>query len=101
YAGSIALNGEQLRLKAGKDDNLIAADAKQLQAFRARIAMVFQHFNLWAHMTVLENVIEAPMHVLKLSRDEAIAKAELYLQKVGVYHRKDFHPSHLSGGEQQ
>lgn len=101
YAGSISLNGEALRFKAGTERNLAAADAKQLQNFRARIAMVFQHFNLWAHMTVLENVIAAPLHVLKQNRDEAIAKAELYLKKVGVYHRKDFYPSHLSGGEQQ
>lgn len=101
YAGTISLNDEQLRLKTGKDGNLVAADVSQLQNFRARISMVFQHFNLWAHMTVLENVIEAPIHVLKQSRAEAVAKAELYLQKVGVYHRKDFYPSHLSGGEQQ
>ena len=100
-AGSIALNGEQLRLVADKSGNLVAQDSKQLQTFRAKIAMVFQHFNLWGHMSVLENVIEAPIHVLKQSRAEALEKAELYLNKVGVYHRKDYHPAHLSGGEQQ
>jgi arginine/ornithine transport system ATP-binding protein len=62
---------------------------------------VFQHFNLWSHMTVIQNVIEAPMHVLGLSRDEAVARAENYLTRVGVIHRKDFFPAHLSGGEQQ
>ena len=63
--------------------------------------MVFQHFNLWAHMTALENVIEAPVQVLGLSRREAVERAEKYLQRVGVAHRKDAYPAHLSGGEQQ
>ena len=63
--------------------------------------MVFQHFNLWAHMTALQNVIEAPIHALGLSRTEAIERAEHYLQRVGVHHRKDAFPAHLSGGEQQ
>lgn len=100
-AGRIALNGEQLKFKTGKDGNLQAADNQQLQKFRSKIAMVFQHFNLWGHMSVLENVIEVPLQVLKKSRAEAIEKAEMYLNKVGVYHRKDYHPAHLSGGEQQ
>ncbi|TFW07625.1 ABC transporter ATP-binding protein [Oxalobacteraceae bacterium OM1] len=101
YQGSIALNGEELKLVHGRDGNFVAADPRQLQRFRSRIAMVFQHFNLWGHMTVLENVIEAPIHVLGKDRDEAIAKAEAYLKKVGALHRKDFYPAHLSGGEQQ
>jgi arginine/ornithine transport system ATP-binding protein len=63
--------------------------------------MVFQHFNLWAHMTAVENVIEAPIHALKLSKAEALERAHGYLQRVGVYHRKDAFPAHLSGGEQQ
>jgi arginine/ornithine transport system ATP-binding protein len=63
--------------------------------------MVFQHFNLWAHMTALENVMEAPVHALGLSKAEALERATAYLQKVGVYHRKDAFPAHLSGGEQQ
>ncbi|WP_317202442.1 ABC transporter ATP-binding protein [Janthinobacterium sp.] len=100
-AGAIALNGETLGLETGKDGNLAASDPRQLQNFRARIAMVFQHFNLWGHMTVLENVIEAPRQVLGLGRDEAIARAEMYLRQVGVHHRKDAYPAHLSGGEQQ
>jgi arginine/ornithine transport system ATP-binding protein len=101
HAGSIALNGEELELAPVRDGSLAAVDRKQLQRFRSRIAMVFQHFNLWAHMTVLENIIEAPIHVLGKSRDESIAKAESYLQKVGALHRKNFYPAHLSGGEQQ
>jgi len=62
---------------------------------------VFQHFNLWAHMNVLENVMEAPVHVLGMSKAEARDKAEHYLQKVGVAHRKTAYPAHMSGGEQQ
>jgi arginine/ornithine transport system ATP-binding protein len=101
HGGSIALNGEALKLVAGKDGSLAAADRRQLQRFRSRIAMVFQHFNLWSHMTVLENVIEAPVHVLGLDRKEALARAESMLNKVGAFHRKDAYPAHLSGGEQQ
>jgi arginine/ornithine transport system ATP-binding protein len=63
--------------------------------------MVFQQFNLWAHMTAIENVIEAPMLVLGLDRAEAVARGERYLEKVGVAHRKDAYPAFLSGGEQQ
>ena len=63
--------------------------------------MVFQNFNLWAHMTVLQNVIEAPVQVLGVKREEAIAKAEALLARVGVSHRKDVYPPQLSGGEQQ
>lgn len=100
-AGSIALNGEALRFKLDASGQLAAADPAQLQRFRSRIAMVFQHFNLWAHMTVLQNVMEAPVQVLGQPRAEVLERAEMYLNKVGVYHRKDYHPSQLSGGEQQ
>jgi arginine/ornithine transport system ATP-binding protein len=99
--GTIALNGEVLDLVSDRDGSLKARDPKQLQRMRAKLAMVFQHFNLWAHMTALENVIEAPIHVMGLSKAEAIARAEKYLQRVGVAHRKDMYPAHMSGGEQQ
>jgi arginine/ornithine transport system ATP-binding protein len=99
--GRILLNGEALNLPPDRDGTLKAADAGQLQRFRARVTMVFQHFNLWAHMTALENVIEAPMQVLKLSKAEAIERGEALLARVGVAHRKNNHPAHLSGGEQQ
>ncbi len=101
HAGQILLNGEALKLLPGKDGALRAADDKQLQRLRSRLSMVFQHFNLWAHMNVLENVMEAPMHVLGMSKAEARDKAEHYLQKVGVAHRKTAYPAHMSGGEQQ
>ncbi len=103
-SGRILVDGEELALvpdlrdKAG---SLRAQDSRQLQRLRSRVAMVFQHFNLWAHMTALENVTEVPVHVLGLSKAEALERAERYLNKVGVYHRKDAYPAHLSGGEQQ
>ncbi len=99
--GRIALAGEELRLRRDRRGELDAADPAQLQRMRSRIAMVFQSFNLWAHMTAVENVIEAPIRVLGLSKAEARARADAYLQRVGVFHRKDAYPAHLSGGEQQ
>jgi len=101
HEGQIKLNGETLQLKRAKDGTLMASEAHALEKFRARLSMVFQHFNLWAHMTVIENVIEAPMQVLGISKSEAISRAEKYLNRVGVWHRKDFYPAHLSGGEAQ
>ena len=101
HTGRILLNGEQLRLKAGKDGALHAEDARQLQRMRSRLAMVFQHFNLWSHMSALDNVMEAPVHVLGMAKREAREKAEYYLAKVGVAHRKEAYPAHMSGGEQQ
>ncbi|UUY06813.1 ABC transporter ATP-binding protein [Pseudomonas sp. J452] len=101
YGGKILLNGEELKLVKNKDGALKAADPKQLQRMRSRLSMVFQHFNLWSHMSALENVIEAPVHVLGVSKKEALEKAEHYLAKVGVAHRKDAYPAHMSGGEQQ
>ncbi|MBW5414967.1 ABC transporter ATP-binding protein [Pseudomonas sp. MAG002Y] len=101
HAGKILLNGEELKLQSTKQGALKAADPKQLQKMRSRLAMVFQHFNLWSHMTVMQNVIEAPIHVLGVSKAEAIERAERYLAKVGVSHRKDAYPAHMSGGEQQ
>ncbi|QGZ58439.1 ABC transporter ATP-binding protein [Paraburkholderia acidiphila] len=101
-SGRITLNGEEIRTGADRGGALRVSDPKQLQKMRTRLSMVFQHFNLWAHMTVLENIIEAPVSVLGLSRSEAEARARKYLDKVGlaagVEHK---YPSHLSGGQQQ
>ncbi|MBU1331015.1 MAG: ABC transporter ATP-binding protein [Gammaproteobacteria bacterium] len=101
HSGQILLNGEALKLVPTKDGALKAAEPKQLQRMRSRLAMVFQHFNLWSHMSALENVMEAPVHVLGMSKAEARDKAEHYLGKVGVAHRKAAYPAHMSGGEQQ
>jgi arginine/ornithine transport system ATP-binding protein len=100
-AGEVYLHGELIRMKPGPDGNLAPVDQKQVDRLRARLSMVFQSFNLWSHMTVLENVIEAPIHVLKLSKGEAIERAEAVLQRVGMLDRKDYYPAHCSGGQQQ
>jgi histidine transport system ATP-binding protein len=101
-AGQIVVDGETVRTKADRAGNLEVADHKQLQRIRTKLAMVFQHFNLWAHMNVLENVMEAPVHVLGLSRREAEDRARTYLEKVGLAPRvEEQYPSHLSGGQQQ
>jgi len=68
---------------------------------RSKLSMVFQHFNLWSHLTVEENVSEAPLRVLKLSKSEAMDRAHKYLDKVGILSKKDEYPSRLSGGQQQ
>ena len=84
-----------------KSNNPIPEDMQQVIRLRSRLGMVFQSFNLWAHMTVLENVTEALIHVLKMSKSEACEQAEATLNKVGMYDRKDYYPAHISGGQQQ
>ncbi len=101
HEGRLQLGQEELRLTRDRDGSLRASDAKQLQRWRARLAFVFQNFNLWAHRTAIENVIEAPVHVLGVPRKQALEKAEALLDRVGLAHRRDIYPSRLSGGEQQ
>jgi arginine/ornithine transport system ATP-binding protein len=100
-AGRIVVNGEEIAMKAARGGRLQPADPKQVARIRARLAMVFQSFNLWSHMTILQNVIEAPVHVLRLPKPEAIERAKALLDKVGIGDRLDYYPSHLSGGQQQ
>lgn len=100
-AGEIWVNGELIEMKNSRSGKSIPANDKQVQRIRSRLAMVFQGFNLWSHMTVLENVVEAPIHVLGVPKAQAIENAELILKKVGLYERKDYYPGHLSGGQQQ
>ena len=99
-SGKVFVHGELIRMREGASGR-VAEDTKQVERIRAKLAMVFQSFNLWSHMTVLENVIEAPIHVQKKSKAEAIELAEKTLQRVGLYDRMDYYPSHLSGGQQQ
>ena len=95
-AGSITLDGQTLDLSKG------APPAAQLQNLRTRLAMVFQHFNLWSHLTVLENICLAPRKVLGISASEAEARARKYLDKVGLPARAaEQYPAFLSGGQQQ
>ncbi|CAM2338444.1 MULTISPECIES: ABC transporter ATP-binding protein [Burkholderia] len=101
-AGQIVVDGEIVRTKTDRAGALEVADHKQLQRIRTKLAMVFQHFNLWAHMNVLENVMEAPVHVLGITKKEAEERAREYLEKVGLPPRVEKqYPSHLSGGQQQ
>ena len=76
-------------------------DAQLLQQVRQRVGFVFQQFNLFPHLTVLENLIEAPVQVLNLSREEAVARATPLLARVGLSGKIDTQPRHLSGGQQQ
>ncbi len=99
--GRIEVTGEQVALAAGNDGNLHPSDRRQLERIRTRLGMVFQSFNLWQHMTVMQNVIEAPVHVLKLPKAEAMERGERLLQKVGLYEKRDQYPAFLSGGQQQ
>jgi ABC-type histidine transport system ATPase subunit len=99
--GRITVAGEELRLRTGRHGALEPEDRHQVQRIRAKLAMVFQSFNLWSHMTILENVIEAPVHVLKVPRKEAIDRAEDLLAKVGIHERRNAYPAHISGGQQQ
>jgi octopine/nopaline transport system ATP-binding protein len=99
--GRISVTGEEILLTPGKDGDLHPSDRKQVERIRTKLGMVFQSFNLWQHMSVLQNVIEAPVHVLGLSKAEATERAEALLHKVGLYEKRDQYPSFLSGGQQQ
>lgn len=100
-SGTITVHGEDIKMATDRHGEFRPTDAKQVERIRSRLAMVFQSFNLWSHMTVLENVIAGPIHVLKQSRAEAIEKASAVLERVGMYERRDYYPSHISGGQQQ
>ncbi|HLT05461.1 MAG TPA: ABC transporter ATP-binding protein [Pseudomonas sp.] len=99
--GEILVAGEQLKLKPGKDGDLVAADSRQINRLRSQIGFVFQNFNLWPHMSVLDNIIEAPRRVLGQSKAEAIEVAEALLAKVGIADKRHAYPNQLSGGQQQ
>ena len=100
-SGRVYVNGELIRMKAMPDGTAKPEDQKQVERIRSKLAMVFQNFNLWSHRTILENVIEAPVHVLGVPKKEAIEQAEALLAKVGIADKRNFYPNHLSGGQQQ
>ena len=100
-AGNVTVHGELIRMHRVAGREPVPEDRRQVERIRAKLGMVFQQFNLWSHMTVLQNVVEAPRHVLRLSKAEATERAEAVLQRVGMYDRKDYYPAHLSGGQQR
>ena len=100
-SGKVIVNGELIAMTSLPGGGQKPTDARQVDRIRASLGMVFQSFDLWSHMTILQNVIEAPVHVLKVPKAEAITRAETLLAKVGIADKRDHYPSHLSGGQQQ
>jgi len=99
--GAMCLDGQSIKMIKDRHGMRVADDA-ELQRIRTRLAMVFQHFNLWSHMTVLENITMAPRRVLGVSKQEADERARRYLDKVGLPARvAEQYPAFLSGGQQQ
>ncbi|SFE55837.1 ABC transporter ATP-binding protein [Roseivivax sediminis] len=98
--GEIRFKGEPVTWR-GEGHDRRPADRKQVIRIRTNLSMVFQQFNLWSHMTILQNVMEAPVTVLGRDRSEAEAAARDYLAKVGIGDKCEAYPAHLSGGQQQ
>lgn len=99
-SGEVSICGETIAMRqtsAGAQP----ADRRQIDRLRSQVAMVFQSFNLWPHMTILENVVEAPIHVQKRPRKECVDEAMTLLAKVGLSDKSANYPRHLSGGQQQ
>ena len=97
--GEILFKGEPVKWTSGSARR--PADQKQITRIRTNLSMVFQQFNLWSHMTILENVMEAPFSVLKRDKGEVEAAARKYLAQVGIDDKCDVYPAQLSGGQQQ
>ncbi|MGR3637031.1 MAG: ABC transporter ATP-binding protein [Shimia sp.] len=98
--GDILFKGEPVSWRGAGHDR-VPADAKQVLRIRTNLSMVFQQFNLWSHMTILQNVMEAPLTVLGRDRAEVEEAAHAYLEKVGIQDKHDVYPAQLSGGQQQ
>jgi ABC-type histidine transport system ATPase subunit len=99
-AGTVTIAGETIAL-TGRPPHRRVADEAQMRRIRTGLGMVFQSFNLWSHMTVIENVMEAPLRVQKRQKDEVRAEAMAMLEKVGIAEKADSYPAELSGGQQQ
>ncbi len=100
-AGEIHVGGEYLKMIKNRRGKIVPSDKKQVDRIRTKLGMVFQHFNLWSHMTILENIMEAPVHVLKRPKKESKEYAMELLEKVGIADRSHYFPAQLSGGQQQ
>jgi len=99
--GVVTVAGETIQMRKLRDGRSVPADRRQVDRIRSELGMVFQSFNLWSHMTILENLIEAPVHVQKRPRAECVEEAHALLAKVGISDKASFYPTHLSGGQQQ
>ena len=93
--GEIWISGRQVSARPGRTGQ------REINALRVKLGMVFQSFNLWSHKTILENIIEGPMHVLGMTRKDAVGEAEVLMEKVGITPKRDHYPNQLSGGQQQ
>lgn len=98
--GEVIFEGEPVRWR-GTGGHRHPADRAQVTRIRTNLSMVFQQFNLWAHLTILQNVMEAPITVMRRDRAEVEEKARQYLAKVGIADKADAWPAQLSGGQQQ
>jgi ABC-type histidine transport system ATPase subunit len=99
--GRIVVGGEEIRVRTDRRGRPAVGDHRQIERLRARLGMVFQSFNLWSHMTVVQNVMEGPVTVLGLEKREARDRSMALLDKVGIAEKHDAYPSELSGGQQQ
>ncbi len=96
-SGQIYIAGEQVAMRGDG----MPSDRRQLERLRRSLGMVFQSFNLWTHKTILENLIEVPVHVMKCPKDEAVARARKLLARVGLAEKEGAYPAFMSGGQQQ
>ncbi len=96
-SGKIFIAGEEVAMKA----NGSPANRRQIERIRSRLGMVFQSFNLWTHRTLINNIIEIPVHVLGIPKEQAIENAKVLLERVGLSDKADVYPAFLSGGQQQ
>ncbi|MGD8251358.1 MAG: ATP-binding cassette domain-containing protein, partial [Desulfobacterales bacterium] len=94
--GAVSVGGETVTIKTNRRGENVPKDIRQIERIRTKLAMVFQQFNLWSHMTILENVVEAPIHVLKVPKADAVERAKGYLDKVGIADKFNAYPAHLS-----
>jgi polar amino acid transport system ATP-binding protein len=99
--GQILIDGENIGYRTEANGKLKEDSERNIAHVRSQIGMVFQRFNLFPHMTALQNIIEAPMHVLGLTKAEAEERAHALLTKVGLANKADAYPNKLSGGQQQ
>ena len=98
--GSICINGQYLA-RMDAEGNSVYAPEKEMRKICLNMGMVFQSFNLFPHMTVLENIMAAPVYVKGMTREEILPVAQRLLEKVGLWNKRDFYPGNLSGGQKQ